>query len=312
MNYKTTWNEKYRPTRLSHVVGQNMTLFENIKKTNQMTNLIIYGKAGVGKTSAIIALAYELYKEKVEDAILEVNASENRGIEIVREKILQFSKLITPTETPNFKIIILDEADALTNECQNALRRVIEEAINTRFVFICNNVHKIIEPLKSRCVMIKFKQIKPEFCIKKLMDISRIEKLNIPEDAITHIIKLTDGDLRESILFLQNLKFLSNTQIINEQLIYEIKNIMPYDIFKELMLNIKNIEDVLTYSKNLLQKGYLLQSILNNFITYTVELDTVDNVKANIFLELSNVEKNINNNADTHIILIKLLSIFIQ
>ena len=65
MNYKTTWNEKYRPTRLSHVVGKNMTLFENIKKTNQMTNLIIYGKAGVGKTSAIIALAYELYKEKV-------------------------------------------------------------------------------------------------------------------------------------------------------------------------------------------------------------------------------------------------------
>ena len=178
MNYKTTWNEKYRPTRLSHVVGQNMTLFENIKKTNQMTNLIIYGKAGVGKTSAIIALAYELYKEKVEDAILEVNASENRGIEIVREKILQFSKLITPTETPNFKIIILDEADALTNECQNDLRRVIEEAINTRFFFICNNVHKIIEPLKSRCVMIKFKQIKPEFCIKTLMEISGFDLTN--------------------------------------------------------------------------------------------------------------------------------------
>jgi DNA polymerase III delta prime subunit len=312
MNYKKVWTEKYRPIKLSQVVGQDITLFKNIVITKTMPHLIIYGPAGVGKTSCILSLAYELYgPEHYDSSVLELNASSDRGIDVIREKILNFTKFKSSTSSPTFKMIICDESETMTNESMSALRIILEQSINTRFIFICNNIHKIIEPLKSRCVMIKFKPIKPIFCVEKLNNINMLENININIDIIENIVKLTKGDLRESILFLQNLKYISKIKKITIDVVNEIRNIMPYEIFVNYVNNIKTIDNIIQLSNEIYKKGYLVNSILDNCINYNLTLID-EQKKSENFLEISKIEKFINNGSDEHVIIMKMLSLFLH
>ncbi|MEC9332583.1 MAG: replication factor C small subunit, partial [Candidatus Thermoplasmatota archaeon] len=158
------WIEKYRPSNLSEVVGQNpvTSRLKNYVKERSMPHLLFAGPAGTGKTTSALALAQELFGELWKHNLHELNASDERGIDVVRGKIKEFART-APLGEDGFKIIFLDEADALTGAAQAALRRTMEKYARTcRFVMSCNYSSKIIEPIQSRCAVFRFRPIKAE------------------------------------------------------------------------------------------------------------------------------------------------------
>jgi len=321
------WIEKYRPTKLSEILSQeeSISILNNTLKTGELPHLLFYGSPGTGKTSSILALCNELFGPvRVNERVIELNASDERGINIVRGKIINFAKIAIGTKDPNYlcpdyKIIILDEADAMTKEAQAALRKVMEENSNiTRFCFICNYINQIIEPINSRCVKIRFKPINKNSLIEKLIWISSKENLLINEDAIECIAEISNGDLRKSILMLQNIKYIkkndneNNNIVISNSDIYNICKFISNEKMEYYINKIKNnkqIINIINITKEIINNGYIFNSIINKIIYYILyNKDIDDKLKAKILFDISFIEKNINDGADEYIQLLKLLN----
>ena len=200
------WIEKYRPKTLDEVVGQD-AIIERLKayvKTKNVPHLIFAGPAGTGKTTSALALAKELFGEEIwRQNLLELNASDERGIGIIRGKIKDFART-APIGDRQFKIIFLDEADSLTSDAQAALRRTIERYSHIcRFILSVNYSSKIIEPIQSRCAVFRFKPIKAEDIKKYMRTIAAKEKLEIASDGLETLIFIARGDMRKAINTLQ-------------------------------------------------------------------------------------------------------------
>jgi len=183
--------------------------------SRKLPHMLFYGPPGTGKTSTILALAKELYgPEFVKSRVLELNASDERGISIVREKVKDFARMQLTNPPPGykekypcppFKIIILDEADSMTQDAQSALRRTMETYSKiTRFCLICNYVTRIIDPLASRCSKFRFKSLDPGNAEKRLAEIAEKEGVPLEEGAVEALIRCSEGDLRKAITFLQS------------------------------------------------------------------------------------------------------------
>lgn len=207
------WVEKYRPKKIEQIVNQKdiIKALNNLKKNpNEMPHMLFAGPAGVGKTTTALCLANELLGDDWRNDTLELNASDERGIKMVRERVKEFAAVIKLTgisennnEKP-FRIIILDEADEMTSEAQTALRRIIEDSSKTtRFIIICNYLSQIIEPIQSRCAVFRFKRLDKENIVEHLKTICKLEKIQFEEEAIAQIFDFTYGDLRHSINVLQ-------------------------------------------------------------------------------------------------------------
>jgi len=201
------WVEKYRPQKISELVNQKETIgsiSSMLKNQSELPHLLFSGSAGVGKTSAALCLSREILGEHWKDYTLELNASDERGINMVRERVKKFSRFAgLDTEIP-FKMIILDEADEMTNDAQTALRRIIEDTAKIcRFILIANNLSKIIEPIQSRCVVFKFTKISDKEILSQLKSIGKKEKIKADEKGLNAICDYTDGDLRHAINILQ-------------------------------------------------------------------------------------------------------------
>ena len=201
------WVEKYRPKKISEIVNQKEimgSLGALLKNQSEMPHLLFSGSAGVGKTSTAICISRDILGKYWQDYSLELNASDERGIGMVRDKVKKFSRFAgLDTEIP-FKIIILDEADEMTSDAQTALRRIIEDTAKyCRFILIANNLSKIIEPIQSRCVVFKFTRISNKEISSQLKFIAQKEKIEADEKGLETISDYADGDIRHAINILQ-------------------------------------------------------------------------------------------------------------
>lgn len=201
------WVEKYRPHKISELVNQKEivgSITALVKNISEMPHLLFSGSAGVGKTTLAICLSHEILGDNWREYTLELNASDERGIGMVRERVKKFSRYAgLDTQIP-FKIIILDEADEMTSDAQTALRRIIEDtAKHCRFILIANNISRIIEPIQSRCAVFKFTRIEEKEVIAHLKEIAKKEKIKSDEDGLKAIYDYTEGDLRHAINLLQ-------------------------------------------------------------------------------------------------------------
>ena len=231
------WTEKYRPKRIADVVGQyNFTIdAESWVEQGNMPNLLLYGIAGVGKTAAGIAVANDILKEDKDNNFFEINASDDRRLETVRNQIKEIASTKKIGNAP-FKIILLDEMDGMTKDAQNALKRIMERyADNCRFIITCNERHRIIHPLQSRCANYRFDRLKPQTMHLLLTKILENEEItHVSSDDLETFIDSLHGDMRRGLTELQAAIY-GKSSLLNQI----DKNLEPYT---EIMQMIDNNE----------------------------------------------------------------------
>ena len=296
LTYNLPWIEKYRPNDFTEIISHTdiLNALTKLIDNKSLPHLIFYGPPGTGKTTTILACAKKLYGSNYKNMILELNGSDDRGINVVREQIKDFSvskQFIGnfSNELHNFvKLVILDEADSMTYDAQFALRRVIENyTYNTRFCLICNYETKIINALKSRCMIFRFSPIPKIIHFEKLKYICGEEKVNIQDDTLDVLIKLSEGDMRKSINLLQSI----NTALKSNNILISTNDVLkqigyPLVEEKDKIINIifnKNINlfhSICQIEQFKLQFGLTTADILREIVSSIVKKITPKNMIA--------------------------------
>lgn len=295
------WIEKYKPVKLEEIYGNEQIIvrLKNMIQNNSLCNLIISGSSGVGKSCSIKCLSKLYLENNIDDALLELNGSDDRGINVIRGLIKSFAQRKLNLEKMNGrnKIIFLDEADSITIGSQQALRRIIEKySHSTRFIFICNNLNKIIEPLQSRCLMLKFEKLNEMHLMNMILKICSNENIIYTHQALNLITDISDGDMRQTISNLQNTYYSSNN--VNKKSVYNICNIPLKYVMKDfidLCLN-KKIKDLYELIKINYDNGYSVDDLINTiFYLIMSNKDLSDIKKVKYVKEVSIAGININN-----------------
>ncbi|CAB9506302.1 factor C small subunit [Seminavis robusta] len=346
------WVELYRPKNLDQVSHQ-VEVVATLKKaveTGQLPHLLLHGPPGSGKTSVALALCKQLYHpSQLKRRVLELNASDERGISVVRDKIKQFASLTVGGSSkssgsnkmkssflvkkdnqkdekmdegedtkhypnPPFKIIILDEADAVTPDAQAALRRIIEAYSNiTRFILICNYVSRIIEPVASRCAKFRFQSLPVDSMKKRLQDIASHEGLTVKDDIVDEVLKLSGGDMRKAVTTLQCVHSLGGSSSCNvtTETIYEMVGLCTPGVFDALWEDIwsgeigrvqKTVDDICA-------DGFSAQFLLDGLTDKVVSSDKInDMAKATIAIKIAEAEKMMIDGADEGLQLMNVCS----
>ena len=197
--FEQPWLEKYRPTTVEEIVGNEATVgrLQVLAQQGNMPNLILAGPPGTGKTTSVLALARTMLGESFKDAVLELNASDDRGIDVVRSRIKAFAQKKVTLPPGHHKVVILDEADSMTPDAQSALRRTMETYSRvTRFCIICNYISRLITPISSRCAKFRFKPLPEEAMIGRLDFIGKEEGIHCPPAVLSELMARSDGDMR--------------------------------------------------------------------------------------------------------------------
>lgn len=215
------WIEKYRPRTLSEVVGhEDVTArLQSYVEQDDLPHLLFAGPAGTGKTSAATAIANEIYGDDWEENFLELNASDERGIDVVRDRIKNFAR--SSFGGYDYRIIFLDEADALTSDAQSALRRTMEQfSQNTRFILSCNYSSEIIDPIQSRCAVFRFSPIGDDAVGARIRDIAAQEGIEVTDDGVDAVVYAANGDMRKAINALQAAAVMG--EVVDEDAVFTI------------------------------------------------------------------------------------------
>ncbi|KAM5373820.1 hypothetical protein ACJZ2D_006782 [Fusarium nematophilum] len=337
------WVEKYRPKTLSDVTAQDHTV-DVLQRTLQSSNLphmLFYGPPGTGKTSTVLALAKELYgPEMIKSRVLELNASDERGISIVREKVKNFARMQLTNPAPGykekypcppFKIIILDEADSMTQDAQSALRRTMETYSKiTRFCLICNYVTRIIDPLASRCSKFRFKSLDQGNAKKRLEEIAEKEGVPLEDGAVETLIKCSEGDLRKAITFLQSAARLvgagapekdaegddtmaMDKQAVTVKIVEDIAGVIPDSTVEDLVRAIRPkssgpaYQNVSKVVEDMVADGWSAGQVVGQLYQALTYDETIpDTQKNKIVLVFSEVDKRLVDGADEHLSILDL------
>eukprot|EP01134_Creolimax_fragrantissima_P002002 CFRG2002T1 len=287
------WVEKYRPSCMDDLVshGDIISTIQTFIKEDRVPHLLFYGPPGTGKTSTILACAQQIYGKNYKNMILELNASDDRGIDVVRECIKSFASTRTIFSS-GYKLIILDEADAMTNVAQAALRRVIEKYTrNVRFCLICNYVSKIIPAVQSRCTSFRFAPLGVNQMQDRLAHVVSKENVNVTDDGNTALLNLANGDMRKVLNVLQAASMAHD--VVDEAAVYlttgqplptDIANIMNWllnDEYRPAFRQIKDLKDL---------KALALADIIREVQKFTIELELPAMAKAYVLDELAMLE----------------------
>jgi len=251
------WTEKYRPQSLDDIVNQMETVsrFKTFVSEKNMPHLLLVGPAGIGKTTSILALARDLYGPSYRSFILELNASDERGIGVIRDKVKNFARTAAIASPVSFKILIMDEADHLTGDAQHALRRTMEIYTKTcRFCLLGNYSENIIDPIQSRCSVFRFSPLKESDLKGYIEYIAKKENLDIVEEGLDAIYQASNGDMRKSINLLQAAA--ANQKLIDDIAIYNLLGNVSPEAIKD-MLNT-------ALDGNFLESRELLRGLLIN------------------------------------------------
>ncbi len=266
------WTEKYRPKEFSEIKGQKPIVdrVESFVETKNMPHLLFSGPAGVGKTTLALVIVKKLFGEQWRENFLELNASDERGIDVIRQKVKDFARTKSIGDVP-FKIIYLDESDALTREAQQALRRTMENYTQTtRFILSCNYSSKILDPIQSRCAIFKFKPLPKEDILEIINTIAKKESLTITEDAKEALYQVSGGDCRKLENIMQSTASLSKN--IDEESIYSVASFAePKDIRKIIELcHQKNFKE----AKKLLLETMIKQGLSGIDVIKQIQRET--------------------------------------
>lgn len=234
------WTEKYRPKSLDEIVDQKEIVdrLKGFVKARSMPHCLFAGPPGTGKTTAALCLAHDLFGTAFADSFAELNASDERGINVVRERVKTFARTRTLREVP-FKILVLDEADNMTGDAQQALRRTMERYTETcRFILVCNYSSRIIEPIQSRCAPFRFIPLADEDVGERLRFIAKQEKVELAEDGVKAILEECDGDLRKAYNTLQAAAAFGKR--VDEKVIYTVVGrVVPKEVQEMLVAAFK-------------------------------------------------------------------------
>jgi replication factor C subunit 2/4 len=318
---QTTWVDKYRPKTLKDIIGHDDVknlLITSIEK-GDLPHLLFHGGSGTGKTSTVMALVMQLYGPKrINEKVLELNASDENGINVVRDKIIKFANIVVGSAdprypSPSFKIIILDEADSMTSEAQTALKKVMESTCEiTRFVFICNYESKIIDAIKSRCADFRFSPIPDELMIQKLKIIAKDENIIVEDDVFQTITDICEGDARRSINTLQNIKYIPRKKdsVVTKADIYNITSFIDKSYFDRYWKDITTA-NVITLNKIVIEitnTGYPMNYILQCIKDKVLESDMTQRQMSDILIHIGKIERMIMSGSDNYIQLLAVLS----
>ncbi|RAO72254.1 uncharacterized protein BHQ10_008266 [Talaromyces amestolkiae] len=345
------WVEKYRPKTLDDVAAQDhtTTVLQRTLQASNLPHMLFYGPPGTGKTSTILALAKSLFGPTLyRTRILELNASDERGINIVREKIKDFARtqLSQPTgldaayrekyPCPPFKIIILDEADSMTQDAQSALRRTMEQYSRiTRFCLVCNYVTRIIEPLASRCSKFRFKALDGASAGDRISDIAAAEGLTLDEGVVETLIRCSEGDLRRAITYLQSAARLvgatqpvkkdsqddtemtdadSTPALITVQTVEEIAGVVPETVLDKLSQAMQPkkmgsaYEAVAAVVSDIVADGWSATQVLTQLYRRIVFNDAIPDIQKNkIVMVFSEMDKRLLDGSDEHLSILDMV-----
>lgn len=311
------WIEKYRPKTCDDIVGQdkNLNIITNMIKGGSLPHMLLHGKSGTGKTSTIMALANMMYGKNTQLMMIRLDASDDRGINTVREEIKGFAEKMTPFNK-GVKLIVLDEADSMTYDAQFALRRIIEKySDDTRFCIICNYMNKIIAPIKARCVNMRFYPIEKNIIVDRLKYICKQEQLKCEKGSLDEIAMIANGDMRKAINILQSLSMMSKKIDINQ--CYNSAGIPPPDITMELYKTLTNKtidfkKSYLFLEKHFIEEGYMLNHIIQQLINiiYAERENIDDNMIIQYTTELSQLEYMVAQSIFNDMYMVGLVSVF--
>ncbi|PWN21788.1 putative RFC3-DNA replication factor C, 40 kDa subunit [Microstroma glucosiphilum] len=307
------WVEKYRPTTLDDLVSHKdiTATVEKFIEKNRLPHLLFYGPPGTGKTSTILAMARRIYGDEWKKNVLELNASDERGIEVVREQVKSFASTrnVFSSTSSAYKLIVLDEADAMTTAAQGALRRVIEQYTrNVRFCIICNYVNKIIPAIQSRCTRFRFNPLELDQVDDRLQHVIERENVNLTQDGKEALLKLSKGDMRRALNVLQACHAAYDR--IDEAAVYNCTgNPYPADI-EAIVTSMMNDEFTSAYQNITtmkVQKGMALADMVSGIYDFLMTLKLPAASRVYLLDQLGQIEHRLSTGGSERIQLTALL-----